>query len=89
MPDIINDCALIQYKDDTQFLHSDFVDNFLNVIRKTHETLHKATLYFLTNGLLVNAKKTQCMFIGFHQLLSQLPNNITIEIHDTSIQPTI
>ena len=28
------------------------------------------------------------MFIGSHQLLSQLPNNITIKFHDTTIQPT-
>ncbi len=89
MPDIINDCVLIQYADDTQFLAINLVGNFLNVLRKTQKPLHKATLYFLTNGLLMNAEKIECMFIGSHQLIPQLLSNITIEIHNTTIQPNI
>ena len=38
----------------------------------------------------MNDKKTQCMFIGrcTYQLLSIVPNNITLQLHDTILQPT-
>ncbi len=54
---------LIQYADDTQFLTADTIDNLNNLISKTEETMRKIKLYFITNGLLLNPKKTQCIFI--------------------------
>ena len=88
MPDNINDCFLVQYADDTQFLHSNTVNEINKLVQKTEETLHKARLYFLNNGLMMNSNKTQCILIGTQQLLSKLPPNVNIHLHDSIIQPT-
>lgn len=88
MADHIDDCLLVQYADDTQFLHSNRVCDIDNLIHKTEETLVKANIYFLRNGLLMNNNKTQCIFIGTQQLMSKVPNNICIKIHDTTRKPS-
>ncbi len=59
--------------DDTQFLIADTIDNLNNLIIKTEETIRKIKLYFIANGLLLNPKKTQCIFIGNRTLLSLIP----------------
>ena len=84
----IKDCFLVQYADDTQFLHSDTVNEINNLVHKTEKTLRKARLYFLNNGLKMNSNKTQCIFIGTHQLLSKIPSNINIQLHDSVIHPS-
>lgn len=88
MSEHIDDCTLIQYADDTQFLHSDVINELDTIINKTEETLRKANLYFLKNGLKMNANKTQCIFIGTRQLISKIPINTKIRLHDSTIQPT-
>ncbi len=55
--DHITDCLLVQYADDTQFLHTSTVDNLNLLIRNTESTLLKLKRYFLTNGLLLNPAK--------------------------------
>ena len=37
---------------------------------------------------MINASKTQCIFIGSRQLISQIPGNITINFDGTSISPS-
>ncbi len=69
----INACSLIQYADDTQFLQADNIDNLNNLIPNTEDTLRDIKRYFLTNELLLNPPKTQCIFIGNRQLLSRIP----------------
>ena len=84
----INDCFLIQYADDTQFLTADTIGNLNNLINKTEEALHKIKLYFITNGLLLNPKKTQCIFIGNRQLLSRIPPETFINCDGVHIHPS-
>ncbi len=64
LPDFIGDGILVQYADDTQFLHSGPLDDLKVIISKTEETLRRARTYFLRQGLMMNAHKTQCTFIG-------------------------
>ena len=61
---IAHNCLLVQYADDSQFLHSDSVNNLNTLIRNTEHTLTQAKLCFDTNGLKLNPHKTECMFIG-------------------------
>ena len=62
--DKLNVCSLIQYGDCTQFLLADTVNNFRDLISQTEDTLHNVKQCFLSNGLLLNPKKRQCIFIG-------------------------
>ncbi len=84
----INACSLIQYADDTQFLQSDTIDNINNLILNTEDTLRDVKQYFLTNGLLLNPKKTQCIFIGNRQVLSRIPPDIYISCDGVHIYPS-
>ena len=88
MSDDINDCMLVIHADDTHFLHSNTTNTIDNLIQKNQETLHRATMYFLKNRLLMNDQKTQCMFISTYQVLSMVLNNITVQLHETILQPT-
>ncbi len=45
-------------------------------------------IIFLRNGLMLNSKKTQCIFIGNIQLLTRLPLNTDIKLDDEIIIPT-
>ena len=85
----INDCTLVQYADDTQFLHSGKVDSLQDILHKATATLTKAREYFLNNGLQLNTKKTQCIFIGSRQNISQIPPNTSIHIGDTTVKPSV
>ncbi len=80
--------SLIQYADDTQFLEADTVENLDELISNTENALRNIELYFLTNGLLLNNKKTQCIFIGNRQLLAHVPPDISINCNGVHIYPT-
>ncbi len=82
----IKDCKLIQYADDTQFLYIDTINNLGDLIARTEETLKILKQYFVRNGLLLNSKKTQCIFIGNRQLLSRIPPNTCISFDDERIK---
>ncbi len=43
--------------------------------------------YFPVNGLMLNSKKTQCIFIGNRQLLSRIPPDTLINCDDEHISP--
>ncbi len=88
MYEFVTDCKLVQYADDTQFLHSDSLDNLDTLIKNAEITLTKAKEYFLANGLMVNPTKTQCIFVGSRQLLSHIPENVKIQFVDTNICPS-
>ncbi len=78
--------SLIQYADDTQFLEADTVENLDGLISNTGNALRNIELYFLTNGLLLNNKKTQCIFIGNRQLLALVPSDIFINCNGAHIR---
>ena len=82
------DCFFVQYADDTQFLHSGTIENLNEVIKDTEYTLAKCRDYYLQNGLMFNSSKTQCIFIGNRQLLSNIPPNTTINFNGNIIHPS-
>lgn len=84
----LNDCLLVQYADDTQFLHTGTVAELNTLIRNAQHTLDTARKYFLENGLKLNTKKTQCIFIGTRQLIPKIPVNTTLTFHNTIIKPS-
>ncbi len=86
--DHITDCLLVQYADDTQFLHTNTVDNLNVLIGNTESTLLRLKSYFLRNCLLLNPAKTQCIFIGNRQLLSLVPPDTRISFDGDSIHPS-
>ncbi len=44
--------------------------------------------YFNSNGLLLNAKKTQCMFVSSRELMSQILPNTTLHVDGATIVPS-
>ena len=81
-------CCLVQYADDGQFIHSGTIDNLPELVSNVENTLSLAKNYFDRNGLLINAKKTQCIFIGSRQMISRVPNDITINYDNNAIIPS-
>ncbi len=80
----VNNGLLIQYADDTQFLHEGSIDELESLIHNTQITLKNVKNYFLRNG----SKKTQCIYIGNRQLLTPNPLNTDIKLDDEIIIPT-
>lgn len=83
----VNDCLLVQYADDTQFIISDSIENLPGLLERAEQTLSKIKSYFNKNGLLLNMNKTKCMFIGSRNLLSKIPCNTVLHADDARIQP--
>ncbi len=83
----INSSSLIQYADDTQFLRLDTINNLEDLISITEETLRNMKRYFLLNGLMLNSKKTQCIFIGNWQQLSHIPPDTFINCDGEHLYP--
>ena len=88
LADEIKDCKIVQYADDTQFLHSGTVETLPDLVARAERTLSQARTYFNNNGLMLNPNKTQCIFVGNRQLINQIPNNTTINFDSTSITPS-
>ncbi len=81
-------CLLVQYADDTQVLHTSTISELATLIKNTEDTLRTIKMYFLRNGLMLDASKKQWIFIGNRQLLSKLPVNTTISIDNEIIIPS-
>ena len=88
MSNYFKNCCLIQYADDTQFLHTGTLTELDNIISDAELTFNRAREYFLRNGLKLNAEKTKCIFIGTHQLIPRIPENTTLAFHNTTIKPS-
>ena len=82
------DCLVVQYADDTQFLHSGHIDDLHDLINRSEYTLKKAKKYFNSNGLMLNLKKTQCIFIGSRWYISRIPSSTYIMFDDNKIVPS-
>ena len=87
MSSILKEYFLIQYADDTQIIISGNPRELDDLINKGETALNDAKRYFQLNGLNVNEKKTQCMFIGSRQLISRIPPNTKINFGSTPIIP--
>jgi len=83
--EFINDCVLVQYADDTQFIHSGNINNLEHLITRAQVTLSNVNTYFLKSGLMLNSNKTQFIFIGTRQLLSNIADNMTINFDGNEI----
>ncbi len=77
-----NNCTLVQYAGDTQFLHTGTLESLNNLISNAEHALKAARTYFLKNGLKLNAKKTQCIFLGTRQIIPKIPENTTLKFHE-------
>ena len=82
------DCLIVQYADDTQILLSGDIDNIQELINKAENILRRAKRYFQMNGLMLNEKKTQVIFIGSRQYISRIPNDISINFSGNVISPS-
>lgn len=81
-------CDVIQYADDTQIILSSNIDKLKDLIQKAEDTLKLAKIYFNANGLMLNAKKKQCIFIGTRRLLSLIPPNTHLMVDGNVITPS-
>ncbi len=81
-------CFLVQYADDTQFLHYKTMDKLDHLIKDTKESLVKCRRYFLKNYLTLNSIQTQCIFIVNRQLLSRVTPNTTLNFNGHIIYPS-
>ncbi len=79
---------VVQYADDTQFVHRGTVDELPHLIARAEATLSSAKSYFNNNGLLLNSNKTQCLFVGTRPAIRRIPDNATINLNSTSITPS-
>ncbi len=79
----VNNGLLIQYADDTQFLHEGSIDKLESLMHNTQITLKNVKNYFLRNGRMLNSKKKK-----IRQLLTRLPLNTDIKLDDEIIIPT-
>ncbi len=55
LTEIIHDCGVVQYADDTQFIHTGTNDELPDLITRAEATLSLTKTYF---------NKTQCLFVG-------------------------
>lgn len=74
----VNDCLLIQHADDTQFIHSEYMDNLPGLIRKTEETLERANMYSTLK------RHNVCLLVV--ETLSKIYDSTVVQAGDTYIQ---
>ena len=87
MRQYVHGCEIIQYADDTQFVHVGRIDALPDLISAAQTTFSQTRDYFNKNGLLLNANKTQCLFIGTRAITRQIPENTTLTYANTTISP--
>ena len=85
---ITDDCELVQYADDSQFVHSGKIEKIHDLVQQTERTVERANRYFSENGLKVNADKTKFMFVGSRQYISRIPNDLEIRVGSSNIKPS-
>ncbi len=64
------------------------IENIQDLIRRSEDTISKVKTYFLTNGLMINTTKTQCIFIGSSGLISQIPQDTHLTVDRARLLPT-
>ena len=80
---------MVQYADDCQFLLDGEVENLNDMKTKAEEVLTKAKRYFDKNGLLINPRKTQCLFIGSRQNIASIPDDLCLNFDGAEITPSL
>ena len=87
LPQYMNDGLLVQYADDTQILLTGNISDLDTLKRRAEVILDKARRYFNFNGLLLNENKTQCIFFGTWQYISNIPNDLKIIFNNNEVIP--
>ena len=80
------DAVVIQYADDTQILVSGKKTQLQTVVARMEHVLSSLDSWFRSNGLKVNAAKTQLMLLGSPQNLRSLPD-IKVVFRDHQLLP--
>ncbi len=81
----IKDCLIIQYADDTQFVHTGTVNNIQDLLKRSEDSLSKVKEYFHLNGLILNTNKAQCIFIGTRGQIIQIPSDTSVKADGANI----
>ncbi len=84
----LSDSKVIQHAEETKFTYAGSIDDIEDLMRKSEESVKNVKLYFHKNGLMLNAKKTQCLFVGTRGLLSQIPPDTYIHVDGNLIIPS-
>ncbi len=82
---MIHDCDVVQYADDTKFVHTDTTDEMPDLITRAETTLSLAKTYFNRNGLMINPNKTQMSFVGTRPFIRRIPSDTTINFDNVLI----
>lgn len=88
LSETINNCKVVQYADDTQFIHSATLDALPHLITQAQATLTPAKAYFSTNGFILNSQKKQYLFVGTRTLIKRTPKHTIIRFDNTYITPS-
>ena len=83
----LRNCFIVQYADDTQILLESKIEDLEDLIKRAEDILMQAKIYFLENGLLLNEKKTQCIFIGARYFVNKINDNIQINFGGNLLKP--
>ncbi len=63
LAETINGCEIVQYVNNTQIMHMSKVDASPDLNSTAQTTFSQTSEYFSKNGLMLNADKTQYVFI--------------------------
>ena len=80
------DAVVVQYADDTQILVSGKKSEIRNVVAHMERVLASLDIWFRSNGLKVNATKTQLMLLGSPQNLRNI-ESIKVKFRDHDLLP--
>ena len=71
------------YADDTTLVS--FAPNLPALLSDTNYAVSIATDWFQTNQLIVNGSKSNSIFLGSHQKLKNIPEDLTVSLNSTLI----
>ena len=80
------DSVVVQYADDTQILVSGKKSEIQTVVSRMEHVLASLDVWFRTNGLKVNAAKTQLMLLGSRQNLRSV-SDIAVKFRGHDLLP--
>lgn len=76
---------MVQYADGIQLILSGTTNSLSNLTKRAENILVTVKLYFQKNDLLLNEKKTHCIFNGSRHCVSQLQDNNVINFNENYV----
>ena len=86
LPSYFDDCKIVMYADDTQFIHSGHPANMSDLQNRVEASLEVAGAWFAENSLLINPNKTDVMIVRCRQRRSNV--NFSVNFGNTVIYPS-